>query len=76
MKKTEKVFYEVTCHNDPAHVIEKCFEIELGTENIPTGGEVFCSKCNDFVAFKIHGKVIPRADILRILQKHNLRKQT
>lgn len=72
MKKTEKVYYQVICHNNPDHVIEKCFEIEEGTEEIDTKVEIYCSQCDDFVSFQIKGKIPKDQDVLRILKEHNL----
>lgn len=72
MKQTKKVYYQIICHNNPDHVIEKCFEVEEGSEDIDTEAEVYCSKCDDFVSFKIKGKIIKDKDVLRILREHNL----
>ncbi|HEG43818.1 MAG TPA: hypothetical protein ENH94_07215 [Phycisphaerales bacterium] len=72
MKETKTVIYRVTCPNDPEHVIEKSFEVEVGSEPVKNEGEVYCPDCNEFVSFEIDKKVVPDAEILKILRKHNL----
>lgn len=72
MAETQKVYYEVLCHNNSNHVIEKCFEIIKGSEAIDTKAEVFCPDCDNFVSFTVKGKLPIKKEVMRILKNHNL----
>ena len=55
----EKNKYNAQCANNPEHIFEYVYTIEIGSEDIKSDVQAFCPYCDGFVDITIKGKVVP-----------------
>jgi hypothetical protein len=65
MAKRKRVVYKVVCPNNSEHVFPFAFEIEPGTENVPSKVQAYCPRCDNFVQVLVMGKPPEDKEILR-----------
>ncbi len=65
MAKHKRVVYEVVCPNNPKHVFPFAFEIEAGSEKVPSKVQAYCPRCDNFVQVTVKGKPPENEEVLR-----------
>ena len=65
MKNTKRIKKKVQCANNPDHIFEKAYTIELDSENQESNVQAYCPWCDDFVDVTIKGKVVPDDTLFR-----------